>query len=595
MSLMNELTQIVEEFGKDKGIDKQQIVEAIETAMLTAAKKKLGPHVDIEAHYNSEIGEIEIFQFKTVVEDDDVADPDIEVELLEAQKQDPEIELGDSIGIKLDSSQFGRIAAQTAKQVISQKTRDAEREIIYSEFLERKGEIISGIVRRLEKGTLVIDLGKTEAYMPLKEQIPGENFRIGDRIQAYLLDVRQSFKGPQIILSRATPQYLVKLFEMEVPEIYDGIVTIKSAAREPGSRAKIAVSSKNSDVDPVGACVGLRGVRVQNIVQELKGERIDIVPYNEDIAKFVCSALAPAEISKVLIDDHNNYMEVIVPDSQLSLAIGRRGQNVKLAAQLTNWKIDVVGESKMAERYDDAKFSITQIQGVSETLATSIFQNGYHTLFDVAEATVEDIIGIPGFDSEESAAELIRKAKELVESGKAIVRTNDEDQIKVVAKKTADEMLKEEMKKLIEKEKIVANDLSDLLKLRGIGNTLVQLLNEKQIFTISDLVNMDKNTFINLLDWDKNILEIAYDSARLYDNEKLIAEGKKEKMSDENFEKLKLLTGIGKSFALRLSAAELYTVDLILSLSEEDFIKKVQMEETKAKEFYNLLLADKLK
>jgi len=595
MSLINELTQIVDEFGKDKGIDKNQIIEAIETAMLTAAKKKLGPHVDIEAHYNSDLGEIEIFQFKTVVEDDDVADEDIEIEFGEARAQDPEIELGDSIGIKLDSSLFGRIAAQTAKQVISQKTRDAERDIIYTEFLERKGEIISGIVRRVEKNTLVIDLGKTEAYMPQKEQIPGENYRIGDRVQAYLLDVRQNTKGPQIILSRATPQYLVKLFEMEVPEIYEGIVSIKSAAREPGSRAKIAVSSKNSDVDPVGACVGLRGIRVQNIVQELKGERIDIVSYNEDIAKFVVNALAPAEVSKVLIDDLNKYMEVIVPDNQLSLAIGRRGQNVKLAAQLTDWKIDVINESKMSERYEDAKFSITQIPGVNETLATSLFQNGYHTVFDVAEAKVEEIIGIPGFETAEQASTLIFKAKELVDSGKAVIKTNDEDQYKIVAKKTADELLKEEMKKLIEKENKQNIVNSELLKLKGIGSSFVELLNEKNIYNISDLVKYNRDEFLNIIDWDKIALGVAYDSALLYENEKLISEGKKEKMNDEEFEKLKNITGIGKSFALRLSAAGFLSVESILAVNENEFISKVQMDEARAKDFYNLLITDKLK
>jgi len=594
MSLINELTQIVDEFGKDKGIDKDQIIEAIESAMLTAAKKKLGPHVDIEAHYNSELGEIEIFQFKTVVEDDDVADEDIEVELSEARAQDPEIELGDSIGIKLDSSLFGRIAAQTAKQVISQKTRDAEREIIYTEFLERKGEIISGIVRRIEKNTLVVDLGKTEAYMPQKEQIPGENYRLGDRVQAYLLDVRQNTKGPQIILSRATPQYLIKLFELEVPEIYEGIVSIKSAAREPGSRAKIAVSSKNPDVDPVGACVGLRGVRVQSIVQELKGERIDIVPYNEDIAKFVVSALAPAEISKVLIDDQSKYMEVIVPDNQLSLAIGRRGQNVKLAAQLTDWKIDVINESKMSERYEDAKFSITQIPGINETLATSLFQNGFHTVFDIADAKEEDIVGIPGFESSEQANSIILKAKELVDSGKAIIKSNDEDQFKVIAKKTADELLKEEMKKLIEKENKQGNT-SELLKLKGVGSTFVELLNEKNIFSISDITKYSKEAFLNVIDWDKIALGIAYDSALISENERLINEGLKEKISNEEFEKIKNISGVGKSFALRLAAADFLNIDSIVAVSEDEFISKVQMDEARAKEFYNLIISHKLK
>jgi N utilization substance protein A len=287
--------------------------------------------------------------------------------------------------------------------------------------------------------------------MPVKEQMPGEQYRIGDRIQAYLLDVQQTTRGPQIILSRATPLYLIKLFEMEVPEIYEGIVTIKSAARDPGARAKIAVSSRDKDVDPVGACVGVRGARVQNIVSELKGERIDIVPYNEDIAKFACSALAPAEVSKVLIDEDNKFMEVVVPDTQLSLAIGKRGQNVRLAAQLTGWKIDVMGETGMSQRYDDAKFSLTQVPGITDTLATLLFQNGYKTIFEIAEAKTGDILGIPGFDNEDNVNKIIEAAKTVVASGNVIVKNVDE-KFTVVEKKTADQLLREEMQMLLKKE-----------------------------------------------------------------------------------------------------------------------------------------------
>ncbi|MFH1223130.1 MAG: transcription termination factor NusA [Pseudomonadota bacterium] len=588
MGMFEELTKVIEQFGRDKGIDRKMVVEAIEIAMVTAAKKKMGPHIDVEAHYSEETGEIELFQFKTVVEDGDVADPDIEVELQEAQKEDPNVELGDSVGVKLDSAQFGRIAAQTAKQVINQKIRDAEREIIYSEFLARKGEIISGMVRRFERGTVVVDLGKTEAFLPPREQIPGEQYRIGDRIQAYLLDVQQTSKGPQIILSRATPLYLIKLFEMEVPEIYEGIVTIKSAARDPGARAKIAVTSRDKDVDPVGACVGVRGARVQNIVAELKGERIDIIPYQTDIAKFACSALAPAEVSKVMIDEDNRYMEVIVPDAMLSLAIGRRGQNVRLAAQLTGWKIDVVGETSMAQRYEDAKFSLTQIPNISETIATALFQNGYKTVFEVAEANPADLIGIPGFETEESAKSVVERSKEVVQSGKVIIKTQDE-KFTVVGKKTADEMLREEMQQLLEKEKehLLGAD-NELLKVKGMGPSLMKVLSDAGIDKLEKITAVERDAFINDTTWEnKDELGVVYDSAVILYNERLITEGKKDDMSDEEKQKFQSITEATKSVLLRLAAAGFTTAEAVKSVSKEDFIKKTGLDETRAVAIYD--------
>lgn len=585
--MFEELTKVIEQFGRDKGIDRKMVVEAIETAMVTAAKKKMGPHVDVEAHYTEETGEIELFQFKTVVEDGDVADPDIEVELQEAKKEDPEIELGDSIGIKLDSAQFGRIAAQTAKQVINQKIRDAEREIIYSEFLARKGEIISGIVRRFERGTVVVDLGKTEAYLPPKEQIPGEQYRIGDRVQSYLLDVQQTSKGPQIILSRATPLYLIKLFEMEVPEIYEGIVTVKSAARDPGSRAKIAVSSKDKDVDPVGACVGVRGARVQNIVSELKGERIDIIPFQSDIAKFVCSALSPAEVSKVMMDEDNHYMEVIVPDSQLSLAIGRRGQNVRLAAQLTGWKIDVVGETNMTQRYENAKFSLTQIPNINETIATGLFQNGYKTIFEVAEADPADIIGIPGFQNEEEAKAVVNNAKEMVASGKVIIKTQDE-KFTIVGKKSADELLREEMQQLLEKEKgQMLGGNNEFLKVKGMGPSLIKVLNDGGVNTIEALVAAGRDEFINNTAWDKkDELGPIYDSAVILNNERLISEGTKEDISVEEKEKFQKIPEVTKSIMLRLAAAGFMTVEAVKSTSAEEFASRMGIDEKRTSAIY---------
>lgn len=583
--MFEELIKVIEEFGKDKGIERDIVIDALETAMQNAAKKKIGPHVDIEAEYNSETNEIEVFQFKTVVEDGDVADEDLEIELKEAKKDDPDIELGDSLGIKLDAKIFGRIAAQTAKQVINQKIRDAEKEIIYSEFLKRKGEIISGIVRRFERGTVVVDLGKTEGYMPIKEQIPGEQYRVGDRVQAFLLDVLQTSRGPQIVLSRATPLYLIKLFEMEVPEIYEGIVTIKSAARNPGSRAKISVSSKDPDVDPVGACVGMRGSRVQNIVSELKGERIDIIEYKDDIARYACAALAPAEVSKVLIDEDNHYMKVVVPDAQLSLAIGRGGQNVRLAAQLTGWKIDVMSETDMSKKYDDAKFSLVQIPVVNETLATALYQNGYQNVSQVAEANIDEIKLVPGFENDSTAANLIKEAKELIASGNIVEREKQSFESTVTAK-SAEDLLKEEMRQLLEKERQNLEPTSELLRVKGIGPSFLSLLNEKGINKLEDLINKGKEELLNTIDWDKGEIATIFDNASVMYNEKLIDDGKKEIMPESEQEKLKKIPEVTRYIIVRLSALGFMNIEDIALLNEDEFIEKLAIDETKAKAIY---------
>lgn len=341
------LKHAIEQLVKEKGIDRQVVLEAMEQAVLTAANKKYRNTRDLEAHYNHETGEVELFEFVTVVED--VQDSYKEIGLEEAHEIDPEAEIGDSLGEKLDSSGFSRIAAQTAKQVIIQKVRDAERETIYNEYNDRVWEIITGMVRRFEKGELLIDLGRAEAVLPTKEQMPREVYRPGDRLRAIITEIRMTTKGPQIMLSRTHPSMLAKLFEAEVPEIAEGIVEINAIVRDPGSRAKIAVSSNDRDVDPVGACVGMRGARVQNVVSELRGEKIDIIPWSEDIARFACNSLSPAQVSKVFVDEEKRVLEIIVPDDQLSLAIGKRGQNVSLAARLTGCRIDIKSESKVAE------------------------------------------------------------------------------------------------------------------------------------------------------------------------------------------------------------------------------------------------------
>ncbi len=345
--MVGNLNHIIDQVVKDKGIDRDVLIEALESAVLSAANKKFRNTRDLEAHFNDDIGEVEVFEFVTVV--DEVVDSYKEIDIEEAREIDPDVEVGDSLGMMLEAGSFSRIAAQTAKQVIIQKVREAEREGVYTEFKDRVGEVVNGIVRRYERGDLIVDLGRAEALLPSREQVPRENYRQSDRVRAYISEVKMSAKGPQIILSRTHPGLLISLFTSEVPEIAEGIVEIKGAVREPGSRAKIAVISHDIDVDPVGACVGMRGSRVQNVVTELRGERIDIIPWTPDPARFACAALAPAEVSRVYIDDEEQAMEIIVPDDQLSLAIGKKGQNVRLAAKLIGWKVDIKSETRAQE------------------------------------------------------------------------------------------------------------------------------------------------------------------------------------------------------------------------------------------------------
>lgn len=428
------LAQIIEQVEKDKGIDRKVLIDALESAMLKAAEKRFGATKDIEARYDEELGEIELFVFKSVVEK--VENPDLEVSLEEARKYDPEVQLGDSLGLKLDASEFGRIDAQTAKQIIIQKVREAERDIVYKEYSEKKGEIITGIVQRFEKGDIIVDLGRTEALLPKKEQVKRESYRQGERIRGMVLDVRTDAKGPQVIISRTHAGFLVKLFQMEVPEIYEGIVEIKAAAREPGERAKIAVVSNNPDVDPVGACVGVKGSRVQAVVQELKGEKIDIIHWSDDPAVLAKNALSPAQISKVIVDEAEKSMEVIVPDDQLSLAIGKKGQNVRLAAKLTGWKIDINTESaaketqkegmtpeealkrevEAAREAEEARLDVEllSLDGVDEDTLRILGEAGFSTVGDVVNADAETLAGVEGMDGEK-AEEVLRAAREFLE------------------------------------------------------------------------------------------------------------------------------------------------------------------------------------
>jgi len=406
--MLSDLRRIIDQISRDKGIDRAMLIEALEEAVASAAKKKYGQRREIEVRFNEDLGEIEVFQFRIVVEE--VEDEQTEISLTEARGLDPEVRLGDELGSKMEIVDLGRIAAQSAKQVIIQRMKDAEAGVIFDMYKDRKGEVIHGIVQRFERGNIIVNLGRTDAILPASEQMPRRSYRQGDRVRALLLDVRESTREPQLVLSRANSEFLIKLFAMEVPEISEGIVKIINAVREPGVRAKIAVASSESDVDPVGACVGMKGSRVQNVVQELQGERIDIVPWNPDPAKYVSNALAPAMVSMVVVDEDKKTLQVVVPDDQLSLAIGRGGQNVRLASQLLGWRIDVCSEEKYAKLMEDGYKSLTRVDGVDEKLADRLYDSDIASARELAAATVDEIVGLVG-DDEEQAQRLIDAAQ----------------------------------------------------------------------------------------------------------------------------------------------------------------------------------------
>ncbi|MEE4243432.1 MAG: transcription termination factor NusA [Desulfopila sp.] len=413
--MLSDLKRIIDQISRDRGFDKRLLIEAIEEAVASAARKKFGSRRDIEVRYNEEYGEVEIFQFRSVVE---VAeDEQTEIAFEEAVLLDPEVQLGDELGQKMDKIEdLGRIAAQSAKQVIIHKMKDAEKEIIYEMFKGRTGEVVSGIVQRFERGNMIVNLGRTDAVLPKDQQIPKRSFKQGDRIRAYLRDVRQSSRDSQLILSRTCDEFLEKLFQLEVPEIAEGIVKIMGVSREPGFRAKIAVSSTESDVDPVGACVGMKGSRVQNVVQELQGERIDIVTWSPDPAKYVYNALAPAHVSMVRVDEENRALLVVVPNDQLSLAIGRQGQNVRLASKLLGWKIDVKSEQRYENLNDPGYQTLLALPGVEEPLADQLFAKGIVSVNELAATDVETLTVLRAIN-EEFAEKLIQAARDAIENG----------------------------------------------------------------------------------------------------------------------------------------------------------------------------------
>lgn len=389
----SELKRLIEQVCRDKGLDKAVLISALEEAIKSAVKRKYGMNENFEVSFSDDTGEFDVFRFKEVV--DEVTDPDTQVSLEEARKLDPESSVGEELGLKLNTMEFGRIAAQSAKQVIIQRMKDAERDIIFDDYKDRVGEIISGLVQRVDKGNIIVSLGRAEALLPSSEQIPRESYyRRGDRVRALVIDAKLISRGPQIILSRTHPDFLSALFAAEVPEIAEGIVKIVSVARDPGSRAKISVTTDDRDIDPVGACVGLRGSRVQGVVQELKGEKIDIVPYSPDIAHYVASALAPATVIRVVVDEEERSLEVVVSDDQLSLAIGRKGQNVRLASRLVGWRIDVKSESKYQRAFKDGYQSLIRLPGISETVADALCEAGYNSAADVVAADDGDLAAI---------------------------------------------------------------------------------------------------------------------------------------------------------------------------------------------------------
>ncbi len=408
-----ELLQIADQVAREKAIDRKIVLGAMEDAIAKAARSRYGSETEVRAEIDPKSGELHLSRHMLVMET--VENPAMQISLDEARRRHPAAQIGDTIADPLPPLEYGRIAAQSAKQVIVQKVREAERDRQYDEYKDRIGDIVNGVVKRVEYGNVVVDLGRGEAIVRRDEMLPREVFRNGDRIRAYIYDVRREQRGPQIFLSRTHPQFMSKLFAQEVPEIYDGIVEVKSVARDPGSRAKIAVVSRDSSVDPVGACVGMRGSRVQAVVNELQGEKIDIIPWSHDTATFVVNALAPAEVAKVVLDEERERIEVVVPDQQLSLAIGRRGQNVRLASQLTGWDIDILTEQEESERrqaeFENRTRMFIDSLNVDEVIGQLLASEGFNSVEELAMVDTKEIAGIEGFD-EDTAQELQTRARD---------------------------------------------------------------------------------------------------------------------------------------------------------------------------------------
>lgn len=467
-----ELVQIADAVAREKGINKGAVIEAMENAIQVAARRKYGFEHDIRAVMSQKTGEVNLYKVITVVADDmeEGFDEHMHLKLSEAKKMDSALEIGSELKDELPPIDFGRIAAQSAKQVIVQKVRDAEREVQFNEFKDKIGEIASGVVKRMEYGNVIVDFGRTEAVIRREQLIPRETFRTGDRIRAYIADVRREKSGPQIFLSRVAPEFMAKLFKQEVPEIYDGLVSIKAVARDPGSRAKIAVYTTDPSVNPILACVGVRGSRVQAVVSELQGEKVDIVEWSPDPATFVVNALSSAEVSKVVIDEDNNRIEVVVPDDQLSLAIGRRGQNVRLASQLTGWRIDILTDdeesARRVEEFNRLSTLFVEALNVEEVIAQLLATEGFTSVEEVAFVPLEDLASIEGFD-ENVAAELQSRANDWIEQQR--VETQ------------------EKLRKL--------GMQNDLIEFDGIPNEILLKLAEGGVKSLDDFADLARDEF----------------------------------------------------------------------------------------------------
>ena len=455
-----ELIQIADAVAREKSIEKSLVIEAMEDALARAARARYGHETNVKAEINPKTGETRLWRLLEVVEE--IENDSAEITLDEARHRNPEAEIGDFMSEPLPPIDFGRVAAMAAKQVITQKVREAERDRQYEDFKDRIGEIINGIIKRVEYGHVIVDLGKAEAIVRRDQQLPRENYRNGDRVRAYIMDVRREPRGPQIFLSRSHPQFMAKLFEQEVPEVYDGVIEIKTVARDPGSRAKIGVMSNDSSIDPVGACVGMRGSRVQAVVNELGGEKIDIVPWSPDDATFVVNALAPAEVTKVVLDEELQRIEVVVPDEQLSLAIGRRGQNVRLASQLSGYEIDIMTEEEeSAKRQEEFKVRSDAFMNgldVDDMMAGLLVSEGFASIEEIAFVEIEELMEIDGID-EETAQELQARAKDFIE---------------------------EENKKLDEKRKELGV-ADDILEMEGLDLKMIVTLGENDVKSVEDL------------------------------------------------------------------------------------------------------------
>lgn len=455
-----ELLQIADAVAREKSIDRQIVIDAMQDAIAKAARSRYGAETDVHAEINAKSGELRLARHLQVV--DLVENGAVEITVDEAKRHNPAAQVGDVIADPLPPFDFGRIAAQSAKQVIVQKVREAERDRQYDEYKDRIGEIVNGAVKRVEYGNVFVDLGRGEAIIRRDEMIPRETFKVGDRARAYVYDVRREPRGPQIFLSRTHPQFMAKLFGQEVPEIYDGIVEVKAVARDPGSRAKIAVISRDSSIDPVGACVGMRGSRVQAVVGELQGEKIDIIPWSPDVATFVVNALQPAEVAKVVLDEEADKIEVVVPDEQLSLAIGRRGQNVRLASQLTGWDIDILTEAEESERRQKEFVQRTELfmnaLNVDETVGQLLASEGFRSVEEVAYVEPTELSSIEGFD-EDTAAEIQNRAQEYL----AAVEAEFDDKRKALG---------------------VADELREV---EGITTAMMVALGENDVKSIEDL------------------------------------------------------------------------------------------------------------